>query len=182
MGTRGTYNHWDSYPSGLGDFIIKFINSLSQDEITEMKLLVEQVCCGFPYHHIMRPLVQHFNPTSHEESSSPPSSPRYTCLLTLQLIWIDRDDIHKYKDAIVPDQGRDYLELIKSGHKYIIDETDFAKDVIMCEYAWYIDFDNKEVRVDSGWEGATSVLPFSELKPGVFGGYNILGRGNVSDK
>jgi hypothetical protein len=39
----GCYNRYDSYPSGLGDAIIKFIISLSDKELEEMRLKVEQV-------------------------------------------------------------------------------------------------------------------------------------------
>ena len=40
---KGTYNHFDSYPSGLGDDIIKFILACSDEELKEMASKVEQV-------------------------------------------------------------------------------------------------------------------------------------------
>lgn len=43
---RGTYNHWDSYPSGLGDNIIKFILSLSPEQVEEMRIKVSRVSSG----------------------------------------------------------------------------------------------------------------------------------------
>jgi hypothetical protein len=33
---RGVYNHWDSYPSNLGQAIVEFIRSLSPDQIKQM--------------------------------------------------------------------------------------------------------------------------------------------------
>jgi hypothetical protein len=40
---RGAYNHFDSYPSGLGDAIIKFILAHTDQELEEMIYKVEQV-------------------------------------------------------------------------------------------------------------------------------------------
>jgi hypothetical protein len=40
---RGAYNHFDSYPSGLGDAIIKFILAHTDQELEEMISKVEQV-------------------------------------------------------------------------------------------------------------------------------------------
>jgi len=33
---RGSYNHWDSYPQGLGNAIVKFILSLNDEQIKTM--------------------------------------------------------------------------------------------------------------------------------------------------
>ena len=55
MGTRGllgfiilgqryaTYNHWDSYPNGLGKNIVEFILSLTPEDYNTMALLVTQI-------------------------------------------------------------------------------------------------------------------------------------------
>lgn len=40
---KGVYNHFDSYPSGLGDDIIKFILNHTDTELAEMVSKVEQV-------------------------------------------------------------------------------------------------------------------------------------------
>jgi len=39
----GTYNHSDSYPSGLGDAILKFILAHTDKELEQMVEKVEQV-------------------------------------------------------------------------------------------------------------------------------------------
>jgi hypothetical protein len=40
---KGTFNQFDSYPSGLGDTIIKFILAHTDEELEQMKIKVEQV-------------------------------------------------------------------------------------------------------------------------------------------
>ena len=40
---RATYNHFDSYPEGMGNDVIRFILSLDEDQIKQMQLLVKQV-------------------------------------------------------------------------------------------------------------------------------------------
>lgn len=40
---KGAYNHFDSYPSALGNEIIRFILSLSEEQIIEMQAKVEAV-------------------------------------------------------------------------------------------------------------------------------------------
>jgi hypothetical protein len=39
----GTYNHSDSYPSGLGDAIVKFILARTDEELEQMLEKIEQV-------------------------------------------------------------------------------------------------------------------------------------------
>jgi hypothetical protein len=45
---RGTFNQFDSYPSGLGDAIIKFILAHTDEELEEMRMKVEQVSSHEP--------------------------------------------------------------------------------------------------------------------------------------
>jgi hypothetical protein len=45
---RATYNHFDSYPEGLGFDVLRFILSLDEEGIKEMQALVEDASplCG----------------------------------------------------------------------------------------------------------------------------------------
>ena len=40
---KGSYNHWDSYPVGLGWAIMKWIRSLSDADITKMIEQLEKI-------------------------------------------------------------------------------------------------------------------------------------------
>lgn len=41
---KGVLNRCDSYPSGLGNEVIRFIMSLNKDQIKDMKAKVDKVC------------------------------------------------------------------------------------------------------------------------------------------
>ena len=40
---KGVYNHWDSYPRGLGTDIAKFINKLTDEQIEKMQKMVARI-------------------------------------------------------------------------------------------------------------------------------------------
>ena len=40
---RATYNHFDSYPSGLGVDLVAFIAELTAEQVEEMKRMLESV-------------------------------------------------------------------------------------------------------------------------------------------
>ena len=40
---RATYNHFDSYPSGLGNDLVAFIKSLTPEQIEKMKEMLEGI-------------------------------------------------------------------------------------------------------------------------------------------
>ena len=42
---QGTYNHFDSYPCGLGNDVIKFIMSLTKEDIKDMAAKAKKVSC-----------------------------------------------------------------------------------------------------------------------------------------
>lgn len=40
---KGTYNHWDSYPTGLGLAIMRWIQTLTEEDIAKMTEQVEKI-------------------------------------------------------------------------------------------------------------------------------------------
>lgn len=60
-------------------------------------------------------------------------------------------------------QNRDLLERIQAGQTQVVDNSDFANDGLFCEYAYYIDFENRRVEVDGGWFADSAVWTFEGL-------------------
>lgn len=46
---KGVYNHFDSYPTGLGSYLAKFINGLTDEQIQKMVEMVAKMswCASF---------------------------------------------------------------------------------------------------------------------------------------
>jgi hypothetical protein len=47
---RATFNRYDSFPAGAGDAIIKFILSLTDEQLEEMRVKVEKVSATYLPH------------------------------------------------------------------------------------------------------------------------------------
>lgn len=128
MGTRGlygfrkngidktTYNHWDSYPDCLGHTMVEFCKETS---ITEMNEIYDKLV-----------LV--------EEGSKPTKKQIGEC-------------IEFYNDGVSTGNIEDWYCLLrkaqgnpnvyKHGLKYMIDNHEFIKDSLFCEYAYIINLD-----------------------------------------
>lgn len=128
MGTRGlygfrkngidktTYNHWDSYPDCLGHTMVEFCKETS---ITEMNEIYDKLV-----------LV--------EEGSKPTKKQINEC-------------IEFYNDSVSTGSIKDWYCLLreaqgnpnvyKHGLKYMIDNHEFIKDSLFCEYAYIINLD-----------------------------------------
>jgi hypothetical protein len=46
---KGAYNHWDSYPEGLGNAVVDFILSLKEEDFATMQAKVEAVSSYVPH-------------------------------------------------------------------------------------------------------------------------------------
>ena len=130
MGTRGcygfrkngvdklTYNHFDSYPDCLGDTMAEFCQTTS---ITEMHEIFDKIILvdehDIPTDTQIKECIEYFN-----ENVSTGSPQDWYCLL---------------RDA----QGNP--NVYKHGLKYMIDNNNFIKDSLFCEYAYIINLDEE---------------------------------------
>ena len=128
MGTRGlygfrknevdktTYNHYDSYPDCLGRTIVEFCKTTSIEEMNEIFdriILVDE--------HTTPTQTQVIECIEYYDGSVSVGSPEdWYCLL---------------RNA----QGNP--NVYKHGLKYMIDNNDFIKDSLFCEYAYIINLD-----------------------------------------
>lgn len=128
-----TYNHFDSYPDGLGRDIVEFCKSTS---IAEMNEIFDKIV-----------LVDNYNkPTAkqikecidyYDGSVSTQSVEDWYCLLRNT-------------------QGN--LDVYKNGLKYMIDNCGFIKDSLFCEFAYIINLDTNDLEFYVGFQHEPSPL------------------------
>jgi len=140
MGTRGaygfhkggvdkiTYNHWDSYPDGLGDEIAKFIKKTTikqMNEIFEKIILVDE--------HNSKPTKEQIKIYKEfaDISVSCQSYEDWYCLL-----YKTKQDLSVYKEE---------------GIVHMMDGGDFVKDSLFCEWAYIINLDTNVLEVCGGF-------------------------------
>lgn len=129
---KGAYNHWDSYPSGLGVDLARTITKIDKDERLEV------LSDTFDYIELINEnteptkeqieLCQKANVVNLNVGNR--SLDDWYCLLRET-----QGDLQIYIDKIIP---------------YMVNGNDFLEDTLFCEYAYIIDLDDNEFRVYSG--------------------------------
>lgn len=128
MGTRGlygfrkdgidklTYNHFDSYPDGLGADVVRFC---SETPVAEMNKIFDKIILvnndGRPTKEQIEECMRYYNGAVSEQSMFD-----WYCLLRNT-------------------QGN--LNVYKGDLKYMLDDQTFIKDSLFCEYAYIINLD-----------------------------------------
>lgn len=143
MGTRGcygfrkdgidklTYNHWDSYPSGLGYDILDFCKSHS---VEDMKALFDKIVMV-------------------NERSVPTEEEINYCV---ENGWVDlsvgNQSTNDWYCLLRNLQGN--LEKLSTAKTkgYMIDNHDFIKDSVWCEYAYVINLDEEVLEFYEGFQ------------------------------
>jgi hypothetical protein len=138
MGTRGiygfhkngtdklTYNHWDSYPVGLGKDIIEF---LRQTSIKELNTIFDQII-----------LV--------DEDSKPTPEIIKECIQYADLRVANRSNYNWYC-LLRKTQGD--LNCYRYGLQYMIDSKEFIKDSLFCEWGYIINLDTNMLEIYKGF-------------------------------
>ncbi len=140
MGTRGawglikneetkvTYNHFDSYPDGLGDNVIAFIQDNIQklDEIFESLILVKE--SGII-------TEQHLIHCKEHETINMYVGGGNTIDWYKGLRKAQGSGIHKYGEGL----------------KYMIDSKGFLTDSLFCEWAYIINLDKRVLEIYEGF-------------------------------
>ncbi|KDR84333.1 hypothetical protein GALMADRAFT_237119 [Galerina marginata CBS 339.88] len=142
---HGSYNHGDSYPSHLGKYIKEFILSLTPEEYDTMARLVNEIIW--------------FDPTS---TPSPELQDRYQRAGFADLR-VSEKRLSDWYCLLYKTQGAAALPAIKSGElQHMPESTDFLEDGLFCEWAYFIDFENKKLET---WKNGELLgeLPFEKL-------------------
>lgn len=137
MGTRGaygfykggktkvTYNHFDSYPRGLGIAVMEFIKETSIDEMNEI-----------------------FNNITLVSEDDTPTLQQIKDVS--RIIGTEINDTTDWYSLLRPVQGD--LNIYKKGLKYMIDSEEFLKDSLFCEWAYIINLDKNVLEVYKGFQ------------------------------
>jgi len=138
MGTRGawglrykdedkiTYNHFDSYPDGLGKTIKEFVCVHSVEELTEVFEKIILVDSN------IQPTAEQVKETEKWTNMSVSSGDgSWYCLLR---------------------ESQGEPESYINGLKYMIDNKEFLKDSLFCEYAYIINLDKKVLEFYEGFQ------------------------------
>ncbi|KAJ3507441.1 hypothetical protein NLJ89_g6303 [Agrocybe chaxingu] len=140
MGTRGLlgfiigaqrhadYNHYDSYPDALGHDIVAFLLSLKGPEDYEK----------------MAGLVR--NITWVDEASTPsPELQRKYSELGFSNPQVSNQSLEEWYCLLDKMQGAAALPAIQNGDlEHLVESIDFIEDTLFCEWAYFIDFENRK--------------------------------------
>ena len=153
MGTRGaygfisnnkekvTYNHYDSYPSALGEIMIKFINETDNKAIKSMFDKIKLV--------------------NQDDKPTPKQIGKYAEIADLNVSDKSVDD---WYCLLRNTQG--LLSVYKNGVEHMIDSHTFLKDSLFCEWAYIINVDTMELEVYKGFNQNRSALGrYADTKP-----------------
>jgi len=139
MGTRGTYgfrlngedlvqyNHWDSYPSGLGITILEFIRSTTTDE--------------------MRKIAQGLILV--DENSTPTPEQIEECKQWAN-IKVSRQSTKDWYCLLREAQGNPVAW--KNGLRYVIDSHEFMGDSLFCEWGYIVNLDEGILEIYKGYD------------------------------
>lgn len=138
MGTRGAvgfrvnrqdklqYNHFDSYPEGLGHEVLEFIKNETIDSLKEMANKIEMV----------------------DEYIAPSSEQIKECSKWSNCEIKEGEEIDWYS-LLRSAQGN--LSVYNNGLKYMLNANSFMLDSLFCEYAYVINIDNQKLEFYSGY-------------------------------
>lgn len=143
MGTRGaygfykngvdkvTYNHFDSYPTGLGTDVATFVEKTSIEEMNKIFNRIILVNGNeIPTEEQITENEKYLN-----DGVSKQTEEDWYCLLRNA-----QGDLFVYKD----------------GAKYMIDSKNFLKDSLFCEWAYVINLDTNKLEVYRGFQNKKS--------------------------
>lgn len=146
MGTRGflgfvadgreiiTYNHWDSYPSGLGENVLEWLRvNVSAGNMTEVKESARNIKIVTDETPITDEDVSRLAAWSDMTVGGPSDSPMWYQLLRQT-------------------QGSP-VDILASG--YVEDASEFPRDSLFCEWGYLVDLDTEMFEVYEGFQEAS---------------------------
>ena len=139
MGTRGaygfhkggvdkiTYNHFDSYPTGLGADVAEFIKDHTDEEMNEIFDRIVMV-----------------------KSGDMPSAEQVDECIAYYQRGVSMNTPDEWYGLLRGAQGN--LEAHAKGLRYMIDNADFLKDSLFCEWGYVINLDKGVLEIYRGFQ------------------------------
>jgi hypothetical protein len=125
---KAMYNHWDSYPTGLGDVMVKWM--LAQDG------------------DFSKAIEQFDRLTAVEEDSEPTEDQKLALVRYLDLGVGNKTDGDWYN--LLRDTQGNPVGALEAG--FFVDYFKFGEDSLFCEYAYVVDLDRKVLEVYKGFQ------------------------------
>ncbi len=139
MGTRGiygfrknnvdkiTYNHFDSYPDGLGAEVVNFCKAIDEQNLSKI------------YDNIV--LIN---------SKEKPTAEQIESCKKWSDLNVSEQSLNDWYCLLRKSQGD--LSAYTRGLKYMSDDHDFIKDSLFCEYGYIINLDNSTLEFWVGYQ------------------------------
>lgn len=139
MGTRGaygfhkggvdkiTYNHFDSYPTGLGADVAEFVKNHTDEEMNEIFDRIVMV-----------------------RSNGVPSAEQIKECFRFYQPGVSMNTPEEWYSLLRATQGD--LEAHAMGLRYMIDNADFLKDSLFCEWGYVINLDKGVLEIYRGFQ------------------------------
>lgn len=148
---KGTYNHFDSYPSGLGQDLVDFIQENELDKVREQARALKVV-----------------------SEDTPPTDGDIARLSAYHDSGVSTGSPREWYSLLRHTQGNAAATL-ESG--VIIDGNDFARDSLFCEWGYVIDLDSEMFEIYQGFQKEPHEEGrFAHLEPIKDENYAIAGR------
>ena len=146
MGTRGlvgikigrtkkyTYNHFDSYPSGLGKEVVEFCHSITKADAWEA-------------------FKEKAKAVKMVKQADIPSGANMAAYLKYHNGNVSSGEITEWYSLLREVQGVNTLIEIASGNlKHLIDNKEFIKESLFCEYAYVINLTTMKLEMYEGFQ------------------------------
>ena len=139
MGTRGAfgfygdgtnkiaYNHFDSYPSGLGWDVFRFVKSHTPAELKEIFDRIEMI-----------------------KRDTEPTPEQIAHCKEMKTLYLGVSGQRESDWYCLLRHAQGNLEFYANGLRYMMDGASFIQDSVMCEYAYVINVDTNELEVYEG--------------------------------
>jgi hypothetical protein len=127
---KAMYNHWDSYPSGLGTDIVKWVINQNGD---------------------FSAAIEQFDRLEAIDEDVPPTEDQKLALLRYLNLNVSSRTSDDWYSLLRETQGNP-TETLKA--VYFVDGSDFGGDSLFCEWGYVVDLDRKVLEVYKGFVNA----------------------------